>query len=104
MLWIAIIDRRPAIYHIPCRAKGSFRKGFVMISRLVVSGQKHACEADTASTAVASRPVFRTDIEGLRALAILLVVGFHVGIPGLLASMSFSFYLVISLRAFWCRR
>src|SRR5205823_2369325 len=26
---------------------------------------------------------FRADIEGLRALAVAMVVGFHVGIPGL---------------------
>ncbi len=30
----------------------------------------------------ASHPVFRGDIDGLRALAIVIVVGFHVGLPG----------------------
>lgn len=29
------------------------------------------------------RPRFRADIEGLRALAILLVVGYHAGVPGM---------------------
>src|SRR4051812_17608620 len=29
------------------------------------------------------RPAFRSDLEGLRRLAILLVVGFHAGVPAL---------------------
>lgn len=33
-------------------------------------------------TFVIARPHFRTDVEGLRALAVLLVVAFHVGVPG----------------------
>jgi peptidoglycan/LPS O-acetylase OafA/YrhL len=33
--------------------------------------------------ATAAAGGFRADIEGLRALAILLVVGFHVGVPGI---------------------
>ena len=35
-----------------------------------------------ASSGTPARGAFRPDIEGLRAIAILLVVGFHAGVPG----------------------
>ena len=33
-------------------------------------------------TAAHTKPAFRPDVEGLRAVAILLVVAYHVGVPG----------------------
>src|SRR5262249_6962616 len=35
-----------------------------------------------APSGAQTRAAFRPDIEGLRAIAILLVVGFHAGVPG----------------------
>jgi peptidoglycan/LPS O-acetylase OafA/YrhL len=82
----------------------------------------------TAPTTVPSvapaPPRFRPDVDGLRAIAILLVVGYHAGVPGLHAGfMGVDVFFVISgflittvlveemdrtgtveLRRFWARR
>jgi peptidoglycan/LPS O-acetylase OafA/YrhL len=39
-------------------------------------------KVETADRAIVSRPQFRADIEGLRAIAILMVVAYHAGVPG----------------------
>ena len=45
-----------------------------------ISGDRFLSSGDEAGTAPGDRP-FRPDVEGLRAVAVLLVVFFHAGIP-----------------------
>ena len=50
---------------------------------LKLSERKYTPHAGAAVVAGSETKRFRTDIEGLRAIAILLVVGFHIGVPGI---------------------
>jgi peptidoglycan/LPS O-acetylase OafA/YrhL len=50
---------------------------------LKLSERKYTPDAGAAVVAGSEAKQFRTDIEGLRAIAILLVVGFHIGFPGI---------------------
>src|SRR5215472_10315142 len=49
---------------------------------LKLSEPKYTPQTGAAVVAESEAKRFRTDIEGLRAIAILLVIGFHFGVPG----------------------
>jgi peptidoglycan/LPS O-acetylase OafA/YrhL len=55
----------------------------VLTSVSLIAERKDAGPAGATALRGSEARHFRTDIEGLRALAILLVVGFHIGIPGI---------------------
>ena len=60
--------------HLVCRGKSEFNVGVGRVTSNTHEAGQHAIPT--------AKAVFRPDIQGLRAVAILLVIAFHVGVPG----------------------